>query len=96
MDRLTAIHERRQGILALAARHGANNVRVFGSVARGAARPESDLDLLVEFEPGRGLLAHAALVRELEQLLGCKVDVVSQNGLKARIRARVLQEAVPL
>jgi predicted nucleotidyltransferase len=96
MDRLTAIHERRQEILALAARHGANNVRLFGSIARGAARPESDLDLLVEFEPGRGLLAHAALVRELEQLLGCKVDVVSQNGLKARIRARVLQEAVPL
>jgi predicted nucleotidyltransferase len=96
MDRLTAIHERRQEILALAARHGANNVRVFGSIARGAARSESDLDLLVEFEPGRGLLAHAALVRELEQLLGCKVDVVSQNGLKARIRARVLQEAVPL
>ncbi|MGA2327115.1 MAG: nucleotidyltransferase family protein [Bryobacteraceae bacterium] len=96
MDRLTAIHERRQEILALAARHGAKNVRVFGSVARGAAGPESDLDLLVEFEPGRGLLAHAALVRELEQLLGCKVDLVSQNGLKARIRSRVLQEAVPL
>jgi predicted nucleotidyltransferase len=96
MDRLTAIHERRQEILTLAARHGANNVRVFGSVARGAAGPESDLDLLVEFEPGRGLLAHAALVRELEQLLGCKVDVVSQNGLKIRIRSRVLQEAVPL
>jgi predicted nucleotidyltransferase len=96
MPRLGTLLDRKAKILALAARHGARNVRVFGSVARGDARPDSDVDLLVEFEPGTGLLRHAALIRELEQLLGCKVDVVSQNGVKARIRARVLQEAVPL
>ena len=54
------------------------------------------MDLLVEFEPGRGYLSHAALIRELRRLLGCKVDVASQNGLKARIRSRVLEEVVPL
>ena len=96
MDQLTRLKQRRDEILALASRHGARNLRVFGSVARGDARLGSDIDLLVEFEPGRGLLAHAALIRELEQLLGCKVDVATQNGLKARIRSRVLEEAVHL
>lgn len=96
MDRLMALQQRREEILALASRHGVRNLRVFGSVARGEARPDSDIDLLVEFEPGRGLLAHAALIRELEQLLGCRVDVASQNGLKARIRSTVFGEAVPL
>jgi len=96
MPRLDSLQDHRAEILAVAARHGARNVRVFGSVARGEAGPNSDVDLLVEFEAGRGLLSHAALIRELGELLGCKVDVVSQNGLKARIRARVLEEAVPL
>ena len=71
-------------------------MRVFGSVARGEDRPDSDVDFLVEFEPGRGLLNHAALVEELEQYLGCKVDVVSRNGLKPRIRQQVVDEAVAL
>ena len=93
---LESLVGRRAEILAIAARHGARNVRVFGSVARGDAGPASDVDLLVEFQPGTGLLSHAALIRELEQVLGCKVDVASQNGLKARIRSRVLEEAVPL
>mgnify|MGYP001565135356 CR=1 FL=1 len=96
MDRQATLREKREEILTLASRHGARNLRVFGSVARGDAGSDSDIDLLVEFEPGHGLLAHAALIRELEQLLGCKVDVASQNGLKARIRSRVLEEAVPL
>ena len=96
MDRQATLREKREEILTLASRHGARNLRVFGSVARGDARSDSDIDLLVEFDPGRGLLAHAALIRELEQLLGCKVDVATQNGLKARIRSRVLEEAVPL
>jgi hypothetical protein len=96
MPRLDSLLDRRTEILAVTARHGARNVRVFGSVARGDAGPESDVDLLVEFEPGTGFLSHAALIRELEALLGCKVDVASQNGLKARIRSRVLEEAVPL
>jgi predicted nucleotidyltransferase len=71
-------------------------VRVFGSVARGEADEQSDIDLLVEFEPNRSLLDHAGLWVELQELLGVKVDVVSERGLKPRIRQRVLQEAIPL
>jgi predicted nucleotidyltransferase len=84
----------RAEILAAAARHGATNVRVFGSVARGDADPASDVDFLVDFEPGRSLLDLAGLVVELEDLLGRPVDVVTEPGLKARIRQRVLAEAV--
>jgi predicted nucleotidyltransferase len=96
MDRLTVLRKKRQEVLAIATRYGAKNLRVFGSVARGGAKPDSDIDFLVEFEPGHGFLAHAALIRELEGLLASKVDVVSQNGLKQRIRSDVLREAVPL
>ena len=96
METIQKLKTRRDAILAIAQHYGARTVRVFGSVARGEAEPESDVELLVEFEPGQGLLSHAALIRELEQLLGCKVDVASQNGLKERIRSRVLAEAVPL
>ena len=96
MQRLEELHRRVEEIQAVASRHGARNLHVFGSVARGEEGTDSDVDLLVEFEPGRGLLSHAALIRELEQLLGCRVDVVSHNGLKSRLRSRVLEEAVPL
>ena len=88
--------EKREEIIAIAAKHGARNVRVFGSVARGEADEQSDLDLLVELRPGRSLLDHAALWVELQDLLPCKVDVVSDRGIKPRIRERVLGEAVPL
>jgi hypothetical protein len=87
---------KREEILRIAAKHGARNVRVFGSVARGEADAQSDIDLLVEFEPDRSLLDHAALWLELQDLLGCNVDVVSEGGVKARIRERVLAEAQPL
>jgi uncharacterized protein len=83
-------------ILAAAARHGATNVRVFGSVARGEAGTGSDVDFLVDFEPGRSLLDLAGLLVDLEDLLGITVDVVTEPGLKARIRQRVLAEAVPV
>jgi uncharacterized protein len=83
-------------ILTIAARHGAGNVRVFGSVARGEADAASDIDVLVDFEPGRSLLDLAALLVDLEDLLGHPVDVVTEPGLKARIRQRVLAEAVPV
>jgi predicted nucleotidyltransferase len=82
--------------LQLCAKYGARNVRVFGSVARGEADEQSDIDLPVEFEPNRSLLDHAGLWGELQELLGVKVDVVSAHGLKPRIRERVLQEAIPL
>ena len=90
------LKQEREEILRIAARHGARNVRVFGSVARGEADEQSDIDLLVEFEPDRSLLDHAALWLELQEALGRKVDVVSDRGIKPRIRERVLQEAIPL
>jgi len=90
------LQSRREEILKVCARYGARNVRVFGSVARGEADEQSDIDLIVEFEPGRSLLDHAGLWLELQELLGVKVDVVSSRGIKARIRERVLREAVPL
>jgi predicted nucleotidyltransferase len=90
------IRGKRVEILRVAAAHGARNVRVFGSVARGDSGSESDIDLLVEFEPGRSLLDHAALQIELEALLGRRVDVASERGLRPRVRERVLREAQPL
>jgi len=93
---VTTLRSRRTEILEVARKHGARNVRVFGSVARGDSGPDSDVDLLVELEPGRGLLDHAALMLDLSDLLGCKVDVVTDRGIRPRIRDRVLLEAVPL
>lgn len=90
------LKDKRDEILRLARRYGAFNVRVFGSVARGEADERSDIDLLVCFEPGRGLLDHAGLWLDLQALLDCNVDVVSEGGLKPRVRNRVLGEAVPL
>jgi hypothetical protein len=92
----TLLREKREEILRIAARHGACRVRLFGSVARGDADPQSDVDVLVDFERGRSLFDHAALMLELEALLGCKVDVVTERGLRDRIRDRVLKEAVAL
>jgi uncharacterized protein len=88
--------EKRTAILATAKRHGAQNIRIFGSVARGDFDEKSDLDFLVDMGPGRSLLDHAALLLDLAKLLGCKVDVVSEKGIKTRIRDRVLREARPL
>ncbi|MBI4600104.1 nucleotidyltransferase family protein [Candidatus Uhrbacteria bacterium] len=88
--------EKREKILEIAARHGARNIRVFGSMARGEAGPESDIDLLVELEPGRSLLDQVALMQDLEDLLKRRVDVVEPDGVHWYIRDRVLKEAVPL
>lgn len=88
--------QRRADILAVASRYGATTVRVFGSVARGEDDENSDIDFLVELEEGRSLLDLGGLVVELRDLLGHPVDVVTVRGLKDRIRARVLAEAVSL
>ncbi|OGQ04608.1 MAG: nucleotidyltransferase [Deltaproteobacteria bacterium RIFCSPLOWO2_01_44_7] len=90
------IKAKREEILRIAARHGARNVRFFGSVARGEARTGSDIDFLVEMEKGRSLLDHVALWQDLEELLGCKVDVVTEKSLHWYIRDRILKEALPL
>lgn len=87
---------KREEILRVAARHGARNVRVFGSVARGEAGEERDLDLLLVFEPGRTLLDQPGLVADLEELLGRKVDVVTEGGLYWLLGRRILKEARPL
>ena len=85
-----------QEIIRIAARHGAYNVRVFGSVASGEARPDSDLDFLVNLEANRSLLDLARLLCELQTLLNCPVDVVTEAGLRPRLRPQVLKEGRPL
>lgn len=96
MDIRELLQSNRNEILRIASAHGARNMRVFGSVARGESRGDSDVDFLVEFEPGTSLLQHAAMIAELEDLLGISVDVAPEKTLKERVRDRVLREAVPL
>jgi predicted nucleotidyltransferase len=91
-----AIEQHRSEILAIARRNGATSVRIFGSAARGEDGPESDIDLLVELEPGRSLLDHSRLILELEALLERSVHVVTPASLHHSLRARVLAEARPL
>ena len=93
MDITELLEAKKDEILRIAARHGARNVRVFGSVARGEARPDSDVDFLVDMEPGRSLFDMGGLLMDLRALLGLDVDVVTEHGLKPRIRDRVLKEA---
>ncbi len=96
MELEALLKTRRDEILETAHKHGAFDVRVFGSVARGDARPDSDIDFLVRLESGRSLLDLARLLRELQVLLGCKVDIVTEARLRQRIRPQVLREARPL
>lgn len=87
---------RRKEIIEMAARHGASNLRIFGSVARGDAGPESDIDLLADFGPQTSLIDHVALLQDLEEVLGRRVDLVSARALHWYIKDRVLAEAIPL
>lgn len=93
---LAALRSKREQILAAAARRGAHNVRVFGSVVRGEADARSDIDFLVEMEPGRSLLDMGGLLVDLQALLNHQVDVVTEHGLRERVRNQALREAVPL
>jgi predicted nucleotidyltransferase len=95
-DMTELLQNRRLDIMRIAARHGAHNVRVFGSVARGESRLDSDIDFLVEMEPGRSLFDLGGLLVDLRDCLGVEVDVVTEKGLRSRIRDQVMQEAVPL
>jgi len=94
IERLLA--EKRVEILQLAASRGARNVRVFGSAARGEAREDSDIDLLVDVESGRSLLDVVGLWLDLQELLGCKVDLVTEGGVNRHLREKILSEARPL
>ena len=90
------IGDRRERILALAKSYGASNVRVFGSVVQGTADEKSDVDFLVDMEPGRSLFDMGGLLMDLQELLKRDVDVVTAAGLRPRIRERVLKEAEAL
>lgn len=96
MDQLSLLKQKRARVLEIATHYGAYNVRVFGSVARGEADAQSDIDILVSLEPGRSLMDLGGLLYDLRKLMGVEVDVVTENGLRARIREQVLHEAIPL
>lgn len=91
-----ALDKRRDEILRLATRHGARNVRVYGSAARGEAGPDSDIDIVVDLEPGRTLLDLGGLQMDLQDLLGRPVDLKTTSGLREDVRKRVVEQAVPL
>ena len=90
------LKEKRNQILTIAKQYGARNVRIFGSIARGEGKRDSDLDILVELEPGRSLLDIIAIKQDLEDLLDCKVDVVTEAALSPYIRDEVLSQVVSL
>ena len=87
------LQDKRDEILRIAASHGARDVRVFGSLARGEARPDSDIDILVKLYPGRSLLDIIAIKQDLEDLVGYEVDVVTEGAISPHIREEVLREA---
>jgi hypothetical protein len=91
-----SVEQQRDAIFRIAAQHGARNVRVFGSAARDEATDENDIDLLVDLEPDRSLLDQVALKQDLEELLGCTVDVVVEGGISPYLEQQILAEAVPL
>ncbi len=90
------LKDKREEIRQIAARHGAHNLRVFGSVARGEADEHSDIDFLVEMEPGRSLLDLGSLMIDLKALLGRTVDIVCEDSIYWLLRRRILKEAQPL
>lgn len=96
MNIFDQVMRQRDAILHLAAQRGARNVRLFGSVARGDARNDSDIDFLVDLAPGRSLLDLGGLLMDLQSLLGRPVDIVTEAGLRPRIRPQVLRDARPL
>ena len=96
MINLPTLIQHRVDILRLAERYHASDVRVFGSVVRGDNTQASDVDVLVKTRPGCSLLDLGGLLEDLQELLGCRVDLVTEDGLKPRLRARVLREAMPL
>lgn len=90
------LQAKRDEILRIAARHGAHNIRLFGSTVRGEDTPQSDVDLLVDAGPTTGSWFPAGLILDLEHVLGRRVEIVTEKGLNPYLREHVLREAVPL
>jgi predicted nucleotidyltransferase len=93
---LDLLKSKREDILRLAGLRGARNLRGFGSVARGEEDSTSDVDFIVDMEPGKSLLDFGRLLMDLQELFGCSIDIATEQGLKARLGDRALQEAIPL
>ena len=96
MNTLSVLQSKRAEILALAAKHGASNVRLFGSVVRGEDKEDSDVDLLVDMQATRSLFDLIGLQQDIEKILGKKVDVLTPNGINRYLKDRILGEAAPL
>jgi len=96
VNRRSLLEQKHDAIMVLAKKYGILNIRICGSVARGEDTAMSDIDLLVEMEQGRSLLSLGSFLMDLQDLLGCRVDVLMEKGLKKRVLERVLKEAVPL
>ena len=96
MPTMETLREHRNEIMQLAREHGIYNLRLFGSTVRGESRGDSDVDLLVDVKKGRTLLDYVGFKRDLEELLGCRVDLATEDALHWTIREEVLAEAVPV
>lgn len=96
MITFSTLQTRRDDILNVARHWGASDVRVFGSVARNDTGHQSDVDFLVRFDTDRSLLDHGGLLMDLQDLLGCPVDLVSEEAMRPRLRERIVREARPL
>lgn len=96
MKELERIQRQKKDILAIARQHGISQLRIFGSVIRGEETPQSDIDLLVELEPGCSMLDLGGALIRLQELLGRKVDIVTERGLHWYLKEKIMQEAVQL
>lgn len=96
MNTLHTLQSKKAELLALAAKHGASNVRLFGSVARGKDQPDSDVDLLVDMQENRSLFDLIGLQQDIEKMLGKKVDVLTPDGINRYLKDKILSEAAPL
>jgi uncharacterized protein len=96
MTRLEQLRQKRTDILAIADKYGATNLRIFGSVARGDDRPDSDIDILIDQERRWSLFDQIGMMQDLEDLLECKVDLATADALRARIKDRIFKDAIVL
>ncbi len=96
MTRLDQLRQKKNDILVIADRYGATNLRIFGSVARGDDRPDSDIDILIDQERRWSIFDHIGMMQDLEDLLGCKVDLTTADALRERFRDRIFKDAIVL